>query len=325
MKTSILLLCLLLAAPVAAQERPIAGTTVQTTDTSANSLLVGCAVGSTTCTGGIKAGALVITTINGVGVIDATGKIPAISSTYFASLSAANLTSIPAANLTGTCCGSATNVPLLNAVNTFTAVGTHAFSVAGGNTFNALNVRNSSAGTAANAYMSVGTDVAQDQTFIQAFSSTFTSSTYQQASGSALVANSAGGLSVVALNGSGAIRFYTGGGNLRWGINSAGDHTFGASSHIADSSGTPTIASGFGTTPAIIGTDYAFSVGGGGGSASTGTVTFGHTWTTSPICTATSFTTPVTTGIAVASSTTQLIINYTAATGSTFYVLCRSY
>lgn len=52
--------------------------------------------GSYVITGGLTAGS------GGVGIIDTSGKIPAISSTYFASLSAANLTSIPAANLSGT-------------------------------------------------------------------------------------------------------------------------------------------------------------------------------------------------------------------------------
>ncbi len=43
-------------AAAAAQLRPGVFTTLQTTDTTANSLLVGCALGSTTCTGGVKAG-----------------------------------------------------------------------------------------------------------------------------------------------------------------------------------------------------------------------------------------------------------------------------
>lgn len=93
-----------------------------------------------------------------------------------------------------------------------TGVGTHAFSAAGGNTFNALNVRNTNAGTAAAAYISVGTDVTQDQGFLEAFSSTFTTSTFKVASGVALVSNSAGGLSIAALDPAGDIRFYTGSG-----------------------------------------------------------------------------------------------------------------
>lgn len=57
---------LLLAAPAAAQ-RPLLATTLQTTDTTANSVLVGCSVGSTTCTGGIKAGPIAASTLNATG------------------------------------------------------------------------------------------------------------------------------------------------------------------------------------------------------------------------------------------------------------------
>ena len=46
--------------------------------------------------GGINAGS------GNVGIVDTSGKIPAISSTYFASLSGANLTGVPAAAVTGT-------------------------------------------------------------------------------------------------------------------------------------------------------------------------------------------------------------------------------
>lgn len=60
--------------------RPAIHTTVETTDTSATSLK---------SDGGITAGT------GAVGIVDTTGKIPLISSTYFASLSGANLTGIP--------------------------------------------------------------------------------------------------------------------------------------------------------------------------------------------------------------------------------------
>ncbi len=52
--------------------------------------------GNTAILGGLTAGS------GAVGIIDTTGKIPAISSTYFASLSGANLTAVPASVLTGT-------------------------------------------------------------------------------------------------------------------------------------------------------------------------------------------------------------------------------
>ena len=68
MKRAVLIvLFLLLAAPAWAQIRPGAFTVVTTTDTSANSLLVGCTVGSTTCTGGIKAGPVASSTLTTTG------------------------------------------------------------------------------------------------------------------------------------------------------------------------------------------------------------------------------------------------------------------
>jgi len=45
---------------------------------------------------GLAAGSV---TVNGVGIINALGQIPALSSAYFASLSGANLTAIPAASI----------------------------------------------------------------------------------------------------------------------------------------------------------------------------------------------------------------------------------
>lgn len=60
---------------------------VTTTNTSATSATFG---------GGITAGT------GTVGIVDTTGKIPAISSTFFTSLSGANLTALPAGQLTGT-------------------------------------------------------------------------------------------------------------------------------------------------------------------------------------------------------------------------------
>lgn len=49
-------LCLLCPLVAVAQERPTAVSTLQTTDTSTGSVKVGCAIGSSTCTGGIMAG-----------------------------------------------------------------------------------------------------------------------------------------------------------------------------------------------------------------------------------------------------------------------------
>jgi len=60
-RRAILTLWLLLVGTTAYAQRPGAFTTVTTTDTTANSVLVGCAVGSTSCSGGLKAGSLALT------------------------------------------------------------------------------------------------------------------------------------------------------------------------------------------------------------------------------------------------------------------------
>lgn len=226
MKRILLAVALILLgyATAAAQPRPGAFTTLTTTDTSVDSLHVGCAVGSPACTGGVKAGpgvfsslrttgtdaieitsgipgvttnklynnsgnlyfngvalatgasvsgtsgtiakftgastignsimtesgsvitvagtlgATILTTTNtgassldvagginagtgNVGIVDATGKIPAISSTYFASLSGANLTSVTASALAA---GTYSNAYTFSSgSNAFTGVGTN--------------------------------------------------------------------------------------------------------------------------------------------------------------------------------------------------------
>jgi hypothetical protein len=104
-------LFVLLTCPLAldAQPRPGAFSTLTVTVAGPNTLNVGCAVGSTTCTGGIDAGSIVLSSTGAasidteggitagsgnVGIINTAGKIPAISSTYFADLSGANITGL---------------------------------------------------------------------------------------------------------------------------------------------------------------------------------------------------------------------------------------
>jgi hypothetical protein len=111
---------------------------------------------------------------------------------------------------------------------------------------------------------------------------------------------------------------------LRWGINAAGDWTLGPGSHIADSVGTPTIASGFGTTPTIDGSDYAFLVTAENASGQTGgVVNFGHTFTSAPICVAVDG--RFNRALQMLTSTTQMTITHANGVGGIFYVLCRGY
>jgi len=216
----------------------------------------------------------------------------------------------------------ASNVALLNAANTFTAFGAHLFASSGAGSQH-VDITNATSGATARSYLNVGAGTTN--AYLIANSQGFTPSGSSLASGVDLQSGGAGGLSLSATDVSGAIRFYTGGGlTPRWGINAAGDHTFGASSHIADSSGTPTIASGFGTSPSIVGTDYAFKVTTGTPGAVTGVVNFGHTWTTAPICIAASeFPASAATANTITTAQVTLAISSTAALP--INVSCRGY
>lgn len=100
---------LLLTCPLAllAQPRPGAFTTITASSTSATALDVA---------GGIQAGS------GNVGIVDNTGKIPAISSTYFASLSGANLTGIVETAITdGSILARVASTETISATWTFTS------------------------------------------------------------------------------------------------------------------------------------------------------------------------------------------------------------
>ncbi len=99
--------------------------------------------------------------------------------------------------------------------------GTHTFS-AGGTGSNAIAVRNTTAGTGNGANVSIGNDSSATLLLIQSLSSTFTpAGTYTASSGS-VTANGAGGLALVASNGSGTIRFSSGGTTEQMRIDAAG-------------------------------------------------------------------------------------------------------
>jgi hypothetical protein len=201
--------------------------------------------------------------------------------------------------------------------------GTHSFS-AGGTGANALFVTNTTSGTGNYALLraTAGTTVAN----LAAFSQGYTTGSSDVQAGASLVCTGAGGLSISAENAAGVIRFYTGASVLRWGINAAGDKTFGASSHIADSAGTPVITSGFGAGPTITGTDYGFVIAIGTGTSTGGLVTFGHAFTNAPICVASTTSTSLD-NMTLLSSTSTLTIGYDSAAlaGVGIYVLCRGY
>ena len=124
------------------------------------------------------------------------------------------------------------------------------------------------------------------------------------------------------------IDFFTnggGGGSPRWGINSAGDFTFGASSHIVDSSGVPTVQSGFGgISSGVTGTDYAFLINEAGSASTGGTIAFGHTWSTAPVCIPMG-TSTTQAPFSIASTQTTVTITHASTTSFSIYVLCRGF
>jgi len=123
---------------------------------------------------------------------------------------------------------------------------------------------------------------------------------------------------------SNALLFYSNA-TLRWGINSAGDFTFGASNHLAFSNGTPTCSTNCSSIVAG-GVDYSFRV---NANAAIGfiLVTFGHTWSSAPRCTAAhtgvSISTASINSVFTDTTTLRLVFDAnTSGTGDTYEVQC---
>jgi hypothetical protein len=98
----------------------------------------------------------------------------------------------------------------------------------GGTGYNKLTIRNTTAGVANGAQLSVGVDTDADQLYIQSFSSTFTTSGMNIAAGAVINGEGPGGLSIAATQSN--IGFYTNGAgaaNLRMTIACAGKVTVG--------------------------------------------------------------------------------------------------
>lgn len=171
-------------------------------------------------------------------------------------------------------------------INTGATVGTHLLTAGGaGNVV--FSVINSSAGVANEARVFVGNETAGRGVFIHSYSGSFTTSGFAIADGGLINMPGAGGLGFMANDAAGIIHFYTGGTSRRFAIDAAGNWTIGTSLHIVDSNGTPSIASGFGLTPAISGNDYAFTITLSTTPGATGVVNFGHTFASAPVVTAT--------------------------------------
>jgi hypothetical protein len=94
------------------------------------------------------------------------------------------------------------------------------WSIFNGNVTSGITHENANGGTASIAQMRALANVAS--TSIQSFASGYTTSGYAVANGGALIGNGAGGLSIIASNASGDLRFYSGGNTLRGSVNTTG-------------------------------------------------------------------------------------------------------
>lgn len=117
-------------------------------------------------------------------------------------------------------------------------------------------------------------------------------------------------------------------GSDRWFFDNAGDLETG-SAHIVDPvpSVAPTVASGFGTSPSIAGTGFAFRVTEGTPVGTSGVVNFNSTFTNAPICSCHDETT-VTAGCTPTASTTQVTLTQaygTIVAADKLVVLCRGF
>ena len=185
-----------------------------------------------------RAGALAVSSgitagSGAVGIIDSTGKIPAISSTYFASLSGVNLT----------------GVDLLGAVNTHTAAGVHTWSGASATT-NRLFVENTTSGPTAAASMraTAGTTGA----FLIAYSQGWTTAGSAVQAAGEVIATGAGGVSITASHASGDVRVYS---------RNTLAATFGASQLLTLTGALAVTGTGTFTTHVLPATNYVSNLG----------------------------------------------------------------
>jgi hypothetical protein len=268
-----------------AQVAPVVGSTVKSTSTAATSMCVGCPLGSTT---------------------------PANNSVITVATVVLKDTTAPSV---------VTNKIYTTAGIIYWAGGaTLSASVTG---INALAVGNTTAGTTNRAQLRASSDTVNTE--LDSTSSTYSSSGTLVQSAGLLQTDGSGGLSIAASNAAGVLRFYAGGSAIRWGINAAGDWTFGTAAHIADSNGTPTAGAG---ASAVFGQDYALVIQ-VTGTPTTVTANFGHTWTTTPVCMASRVGGPAS-SVAVAVSPSTTAVTVTLPSGNfvnleSVSVLCRSY
>ncbi len=166
-------------------------------------------VGATTLSSTVATGAL---TVTGAATVSSTlGVTGAVTGGTYN-----NQTISSAANLTGTLA--------VGGLLTVSGFGTHSFS-AGGTGANTLQVINSTSGAGNFGRVTIGAGTSF--LYAYALSQGFTSSGFEQASGGVIYTSGAGGLSILANDASGAIRFYSGGSTERMRLSAAGNLAVG--------------------------------------------------------------------------------------------------
>lgn len=243
-----------LAASVSAQPRPLAATTIVSTDTGPTSICVGgnAPAAPATCLGGLQSGTIVANqavTLPSFVPASTTNRLYSNAGTLFWNGSAVavggavgpgTIGTIPifsGANSIGdSLLSQAAAVVTLAGTLTSTGFGASSF-IGGGVGDQSLTVRNTTAGVANRGVLFVGNDSNAALGSLSAFSSTFTTSGASIADGVRLRGAGTGGLSLQAFDANGAIRFYTGAGTVERGqITAAGAFqwtTFGAHAFTA--------------------------------------------------------------------------------------------
>jgi len=157
---------------------------------------------------------------------------------------------------------------------------------------------------------------------LRALSSSFTSTGALTANAFHVIGSSAGGLTLAATDAAGTIGLWTVA-TKRFAVDASGNWLKG--SNIMDSTGTPTIGSGFGTGASILaGSDYGFRVDIGSTASTSGVILFGRSFSNGVVCTSS----PAAAGpgaVQVSTLTTQVTLTYASTTGGQIQVLCRGY
>lgn len=203
------------------------GTGITSSVTSGNAAATSISLNNTAVTPSSYGSSTAISTftVDQQGRLTAAGTVTpqlTLTSTYFSSLSGANLT----------------GVALLASNNTFTATGAQTSS-ASTNGAQTITVNNTNNGTAAEARFSATNDGGSALVMGMA-SSGFTPGSGYVVNGARIIATGAGGMSIATSNAAGVLRFYTNSTALRWTMDASGHFipNGGATFNIGDSTNT---------------------------------------------------------------------------------------